>query len=292
MNEWKKWPIKILEQKDFPKNLKEVTPLPEKLFYRGEWNEKLFNKVLAVVGSREITKYGKEIIKKMTPEIVAQNTTVISGFMYGIDSEAHWKCIEMGGKTIAVLGNGLDYLYPKENDKLYTKILETGGLVISEYEKDFSPTKWSFPQRNRIVSGLSTIGVLVIEAAIKSGSLITAKLGLKQKKQILAIPGSINSKTSEGTNWLIKSGAARMITTPSDIFENKIQLPEQESLFKDYSNLSELEVNIIDILENEAVGMDEICQKIKKPISEVSTTLSMMMVKDLIMETNGKFYIS
>lgn len=292
MNEWKKWPIKIIEQKDFPANLKQVTPNPEKLFYRGDWDKKLFENVLAVVGSRRITRYGKEIIEKMMPEIVARKTTVISGFMYGVDSEAHWKCLEMGGKTIAVLGNGLDYLYPAENDKLYTKILETGGLMISEYEKDFKATTWTFPQRNRIVSGLSTVGVLIIEAGIKSGSLITAKLGLNQKKNILAIPGPINSKTSEGTNWLIKSGAARMVTAPSDIFEDKIQSPEQESLFKDYSNLSGLEVNIIDILENEAVGVDEICQKIKKPINEISTTLSMMMIKDLIMEEDGKFYIN
>ena len=292
MNEWKKWPVKILEQKDFPKNLRQVTPLLNKLFYRGEWNEKIFDKVVAVVGSRKISRYGKDVIDKMMPEIVSRNTTVISGFMYGVDSEAHSKCLELGGKTVAILGGGLDYLYPMENDKLYTKILENGGLVMSEYENDFKPTLWSFPQRNRIVSGLSTVGVLVIEAGIKSGSLITAKLGMNQKKIILAVPGPINSKTSEGTNWLIKTGAARMVTIPNDIFEDKIQMPEQESLFKDYSNLSDLERNIIDILESEAVTTDEICQKIKKPTAEISTTLSMMMIKDLVTEADGKFYIS
>jgi len=292
MNEWKKWPIKILEQKDFPDILKQVTPLPNKLFYRGEWNEKIFEKVVAVVGSRKISRYGKDIIEKIMPEIVARNTTVISGFMYGVDSEAHWKCLEMGGKTIAVLGSGLDEFYPKENDKLYTKILENSGLVISEYEKDFKATVWSFPQRNRIVSGFSNVGILVVEAGIKSGSLITAKLGMGQKKQILAIPGPINSRTSEGTNWLIKTGAARMVTIPNDIFEDKIEMPEQESLFKDYNNLSDLERNIIDILESEAVTIDEICQKTKRLTSEISTTLSMMMIKDLVTETDGKFYIS
>jgi DNA processing protein len=292
MNEWKKWPVKTIEKKDFPKNLKEVKPCPEKLFYRGEWDKKIFEKVLAIVGSRQITRYGKEVIEKMMPEIVARKTTVISGFMYGVDSESHFQCLELGGKTVAVLGNGLNYLYPTENDKLYTKILETGGLVISEYENDFKATTWSFPQRNRIVAGLTTVGILIIEAGIKSGSLITAKLGMNQKKKILAIPGPINSRTSEGTNWLIKSGAAKIITEPNDIFEDKIQMPEQEFLFKDYSNLSVLEKNIIDILENEAVTIDEICQKIKKPINEVSTTLSMMMIKDLVLETDGKFYIS
>jgi len=292
MNEWKKWTVKTIEKKDFPEQLKGIRNCPEKLFYRGEWNNNLFEKTLAIVGSRQITRYGKEIIDKIMPEIVLRKTTVISGFMYGVDSESHWKCLEYGGKTVAVLGSGLNELCPRDNDKLYTKILETGGLIISEYESDFKATTWSFPQRNRIVSGLSTVGAVVVEAGIKSGSLITAKLALEQKRQVLAIPGPINSKTSEGTNWLIKTGAARMVTIPNDIFEDKIQMPEQESLFKDYSNLSELERNIVDILESEAVTVDELCQKFKKPTAEISTTLSMMLIKDLVTEEDGKFYIS
>jgi DNA processing protein len=292
MNEWKKWPIKTIEKKDFPDELKEIRLCPEKLFYRGDWSKEIFNKTVAVVGSRKITRYGKEIIDKMMPEIVFRKTTVISGFMYGVDSESHWKCLEYGGKTIAVLGSGLNEFYPRENDKLYIKILETGGLVISEYEPDFKATTWTFPQRNRIVSGLATVGVLVVEGGIKSGSLITAKLGLEQKKKIFAIPGPINSKTSEGTNWLIKTGAAKMITEPRDIFEDIISMPEQENLFKDYSNLNDIERIIIDLLENEAMSCDEICQKTKKNISEISTNLSMMLMKDLLTEEDGKFYIS
>lgn len=292
MNEWKKWPVNEILKKDLPKNLLEIKPEIKKLYYRGNWNNSIFEKVVAIVGSRQITRYGKLVIERMMPEIVFQKTTVISGFMYGADSEAHWKCLELGGKTIAVLGSGLNEFYPKENDKLYTKILETGGLVISEYENDFKATTWTFPQRNRIVSGLSNVGILIVEAGIKSGSLITAKLGLEQGKMILAVPGPINSKTSEGTNWLIKSGAARMITEVSDIFEDKIQMPNQESLFKDYSNLSDMERNIIDILESEAVSIDEICQKMRKTVSEISTVLSLMLIKDLITEEDGKFYIS
>ena len=292
MNEWKKWPVKEIIKKDLPKILQEVKPEIKKIYYRGNWDKDIFKKVVAIVGSRQITRYGKLVIEKMMPEIVARKTTVISGFMYGADSEAHWKCIELGGKTIAVLGSGLNEFYPKENDKLYTKILETGGLVISEYENDFKATTWTFPQRNRIVAGLSNMGILIVEAGIKSGSLITAKLGLEQGKKILAIPGPINSKTSEGTNWLIKSGAARMITEVTDIFEDKIQMPNQESLFKDYSNLTDLERNLIDILESEAVTIDELCQKMKKTVSEISTVLSLMLIKDLITEEDGKFYIS
>ncbi len=292
MNDWKKWPIKIIEQKDFPIQLKKIRMCPVKLYYRGEWNEDILKNVVAVVGSRQITRYGKEMIEKIMPEIITRKTTVISGFMYGIDSEAHWKCLEYGGKTIAVLGSGLNEFYPKENLKLYQKILETGGLMISEYEPQFKATIWSFPQRNRIVSGLATVGVLVVEGGIKSGSLITAKLGLEQKKRILAIPGSINSKTSQGTNWLIKTGAAKMVTEAKDIFEDTISMPQQENLFKDYSNLNDIEKNIINLLENEPMSCDEICQITKKNITEISTNLSMMLMKDLLTETDGKFYIS
>lgn len=292
MNEWKKWPIKIIEKKDFPESLKEIRMCPEKLYYRGEWNNKIFENTVAIVGSRQITRYGKEIVERIMPEIISRKTTVISGFMYGVDSEAHKKCIEYGGITVAVLGSGLDEFYPKDNDKLYSEILKTGGLVISEYEPDFKATVWTFPQRNRIVSGLATVGIVIVEAGIKSGSLITAKLGLEQKRIILAVPGPINSKTSEGTNWLIKTGSARMVTTPIDIFEDKISFPEQETLFKDYSNLNEVEKIIIDLLENEALTSDELCQKTKKNITEISTNLSMMLMKDLLSEEDGKFYIS
>lgn len=292
MNEWKKWPVKELLNKDLPKCLQIIRPEIKKIYYRGIWDEDLFKKVLAIVGSRQITQYGRTVIEKLMPELVLRKTTVISGFMYGVDTEAHLKCLDLGGKTIAVLGSGLDEFYPKENDKLYTKILETGGLVISEYENNFKPTKWTFPQRNRIVAGLSNMGILIIEAGIKSGSLITAKLGLEQRKKILAVPGPINSITSEGTNWLIKSGAAKIITESNDIFEDKIQMPEQESLFKDYRHLSESEKNIIDILENEAVTLNEICQRMNKTINVMSPLLSLMLIKDLITEEDGKFYIS
>ncbi len=292
MNEWKKWPIKIIEKKDFPESLKGIKNCPEKIFYRGEWNKNIFEKVVAIVGSRQITRYGKEVVEKIMPEIVFQKTTVVSGFMYGVDSQAHGNCIDLGGKTIAVLGSGLNELCPKDNDKLYTKILETGGLIISEYEADFKATNWSFPQRNRIVSGLATVGIVVIEAGIKSGSLITAKLGLEQSRKILAVPGPINSKTSEGTNWLIKTGSAKILTEPKDIFEDKIAMPSQENLFKDYSNLNDLERIMIDLLENEPMSCDEICQITKKNVTEVSTTLSMMLMKDLLTEEDGKFYIS
>ena len=292
MNEWKKWPIKIIEKKDFPNDFKKIPNCPEKLYYRGNWNEEIFKKTLAVVGSRNISRYGKDIIEKFMPELVAQKITIISGFMYGVDSVAHKNCLSLGGKTIAVLGSGLDELYPPENDKLYTEILEKDGLIISEYEANFKATIWSFPQRNRIVSGLSTIGVLIIEAGLKSGSLITAKLALKQKRPIFAIPGQIGFKTAEGTNWLIQSGGAKMVTGVGDILGNSNHCPNQQNLFKDYSDLSELEKQIVSILEIETMTIDELCRKIKSPVSEISTTISMMLMRDLIEQENDKIYLS
>jgi DNA processing protein len=292
MFEWKNWPIKTIYKKDFPIGFKKISNCPEKLFYRGNWSEEIFKKTLAVVGSRNMSRYGREVIEKFMPELVAQKITIISGFMYGIDSEAHKNCLNLGGKTVAVLGSGLDELYPNENDKLYTEILEKKGLVISEYEPNFKATLWSFPQRNRIVSGLSTIGVLIVEAGLKSGSLITAKYALKQKHQIFAIPGMVNLKTAQGTNWLIQSGGAKLVTGVGDILGNSNHCPDQQNLFKDYSNLSDLEKQIVSILENEAMTIDELCQKIKSPVSEISTTISMMLMRDLIVQENDKIYLS
>lgn len=292
MYEWKKWPIKTIEKKDFPKILQKISGCPKKLYYRGNWDEKIFEKSLAIVGSRNMSRYGKEIIGKFMVDLVAQNITIISGFMYGVDSEAHRNCLNLGGKTVAVLGSGLDELCPPENDKLYLEILEKGGLIISEYEPDFKATIWSFPQRNRIVSGLSNLGVLIVEAGLKSGSLITAKLALKQKRKIFAVPGMINSKTSQGTNWLIQSGGAKLVTCVADILENSSHCPNQQNLFKDYSDLSDLERQIVSILEIEAITIDELCQKIKLPVSEISTTISMMLMRDLIVQENDKIYLN
>ncbi len=292
MFEWKKWPIKTIEKKDFPGFFKKIPNCPEKLFYRGNWNEEIFKKSLAIVGSRNMSRYGKSVIEKFMPELIGQKITIISGFMYGVDTESHRNCLNLGGKTVAVLGSGLNELCPSENDKLYTEILEKDGLIISEYEPDFKATNWSFPQRNRIVSGLSKIGVLIIEAGLKSGSLITAKLALKQKRPIFAIPGQIGFKTSEGTNWLIQSGGAKLVTSVGDILENSNHCPDQQNLFKDYSDLTDLEKMIVGILERETMTIDELCQKIKFPVSEISTTISMMLMRDLIVQENNKIYLS
>ena len=270
MHEWKNWDI---QKKG-------------KLYFRGIWDDNLFEKTIVVVGSRRMTRYGKEIVAKFMPDLVANKLTVISGFMYGIDTEAHNQCIEMGGKTIAVLGSGLNYLTTVDNDELYTRILESGGLVLSEYEPDFKATAWSFPQRNRIVADLSTDGVLVVEAGMKSGSLITARIGREIGKPVFAVPGPINSVSSEGCNWLIKNGQAKMVTEIGDVIE---KITKQESLF--IPELNNDENLIYKLLECESLTVDEIAKKLKKSVSEISIIVSTMSMKNIIDEEMGKVYL-
>jgi DNA processing protein len=219
--------------------------------------------------------------------LVKEKITIISGFMYGVDTEAHQKCLEYGGKTVAVLGGGLNIIYPPENERLYEKILENGGLIISEYEPDFKPQLWTFPQRNRIVAGLSSLGVLVIEAGEKSGALITANLARQQGKKVFAVPGPITSSVSAGTNFLIKTHQAKMVTTPEEILGKKIETPSLFSL----QELSPLEQKIYQALETEPLTADEIAKTVGQNIVEVGKTLSLLSLKGLISEFAGKYYL-
>ena len=285
----KKWKIEEIRKDDgdFPKSLKKISNCPKKLYFRGSWDEGLFRKSLAIVGSRKMTRYGREVVAKFMPDLVANKIIVISGFMFGVDTEAHRQCVDLGGKTIAVLGGGLDVLFPVENDELYSMILETGGLVISEYEKDFKPTLWSFPQRNRIVAGLSTLGVMVVEAGMKSGSLITAKLGRQQGKDIWAIPGPVILGNSEGCNWLIQNNWAKLTINASDIFGQK-KIAVQENLFEGMSDKTERKILLI--LKNEEMTVDELAKKVSLPVSEVSVKLSLMAMKNIVEEEAGKYF--
>jgi len=298
MNDWKKWEIKTVEitDKEYPESLKKIKRPPKKLYYRGNWNADIFEKSIAVVGSRRVTRYGKGVIDKFIPDLVAENITIISGFMYGVDSISHLKCLEFGGKTVAVLGSGLDVLYPRENEKLYNQILKQDGLMISEYEKDFRAALWTFPQRNRIVAGLSSLGVLIIEAGIKSGSLITARLAKEQKKKVFAVCGQIDSKVSEGTNWLIKTGQAKMVTDVEDILmtqpSHKAMARQRKGKQMDmWAGLDKNEREVVDLLVNEGLDIDEISRKLSKNVAELSVTTSMMQMKNLIEEEGGKFYL-
>ena len=203
-----------INNKEYPKKLRNIYDVPKKIYVIG--NKKILNqKSIAIVGSRKATQYGKNVALEMSKELSKRGINIISGLAVGIDSYAHIGCLGEKGKTIAILGNGLDTIYPVQNRKLAKAILENDGCIISEYPIGAKIEKINFPQRNRLISGLSD-GILIIEASKKSGALITAEFGLEQGKEIFVIPGDITRKQSEGCNILIKEGA-NVVTSCEDI---------------------------------------------------------------------------
>lgn len=236
-----------------------------------------------------MTRYGRDVVNRFVSDFVANGITTISGFMYGVDTEVHQKTVDYGGKTIAVFGCGLDVIYPAENKKLYDQIISSGGSIVSEYEDNAKPHLWKFPQRNKIVVNLASIGVLVIEAGENSGSLVTAKIAKKAGKKVWAVPGPINSKVSVGCNELIKNGDAQMATSVSDIL--KIKSTVHSSLLT-VDNLDSNEAKIFKLLQLEPMEIDEIAHKLEINVVEIGSTLSIMGIKGLVTESGGKYYLS
>lgn len=260
-------------------------------YYRGVWDEKLFKKSIAIVGSRQMTKYGEAVVDKFVSEFCLNKVTTISGFMYGVDTEVAQKTIDYGGNHVAVFGCGLNVVYPSENEKLYGQILEYGGLVISKYEPNAKPHLWKFPQRNKVVAGLSSLGVLVIEAGEDSGSLVTAKIAKKLGKKVYAVPGPITSKVSLGCNKLIKSGDAIMAVDIKNILGNSVQCTTNgKNTIPD--GLDKVEQDIYKILKNNPMEIDEVAARLGINIIEISQTLSLMLIKGLLSESGGKYYIN
>lgn len=216
MNKFKN--ISLLTYKDskYPERLKQIEGYPICLFCKGDIN--LLNNIsIAIVGSRKCTAYGKQITATFASAMAKKGFTIISGGARGIDTYAHLGALAVGGKTIMVLGNSLEYVYPPENKNLEERILRNGGLIVSEYMAGTRPSKYTFPQRNRIISGLSN-GVLIIEAMKNSGALITVDFALEQGKNVFAVPGNITNEYSKGCNEIIKQGA-KLVTTLQDILE-------------------------------------------------------------------------
>lgn len=208
----------LIESEEYPKQLKNIYDPPLKLYVLG--NKKLLEqRGIAIVGARKATEYGKNIALQLSRRLSENGINVISGLALGIDTYAHLGTLQESciGKTIAVLGCGLNEIYPKQNRELAKRIIDNGGCIISEYPIGTKPEKLNFPQRNRIISGLSN-GVVVVEASEKSGSLITADFALEQGREVFAVPGNILNQTSVGTNSLIKQGA-KLVTNYMDIIE-------------------------------------------------------------------------
>ena len=275
-----------IKNKKYPKALKEIKNPPKRLYYRGNWDEDIFENCLAVVGSRRMTSYGRRIAEKMVRDIASAGITIVSGFMYGIDATSHRASLDGGGRTIAVMPCGVNIVHPEYQGELYDDILKNKGLIISEFEKDFPPDIWTYPKRNRIVAGLSK-STFVVEAALKSGSLITAGFAKKYKRRIFALPGPTSSNVSEGTNRLIKDGAS-IVTCAQDILDF-YDIKKSDSNNLNFQKAEGLEKKILEILKREPMEIDALSRMFEIPSSKIGTILSLMTMKGLISQEGGKY---
>jgi len=289
MEKLERYGIKVLtwHDTDYPSRLKEIYDYPPVLYVRGsllpedEW-------CLAVVGTRRATVYGRQVAEEIVADLARSRITIVSGLARGIDSIAHSSALDNGGRSIAVFACGLDVVYPAENANLARRIMQQGAL-ISEYPLGTKPKAENFPRRNRIMSGLS-LGVLVVEAGETSGAMITARLALEQNREVFAIPGSILSPASRGTNQLIQEGA-KLVGNYTDILEelNLTAVARQIEL-KEVIPPSETESLLLKQLSAEPTHIDEVCRSSGLPISTVSGTLAMMELKGLVKQVGTMNY--
>ncbi|MEK7582055.1 MAG: DNA-processing protein DprA [Patescibacteria group bacterium] len=282
--------LKTISKDEFPAifpALLEIPEPPEKLYYRGTLskNETI---LLAVVGSRKYSSYGKDVCEYIIKGLRGYDIAIVSGLALGIDSIAHRAALDAGLTTIAVPGSGLsdEVLYPREHFFLAKEIMEKGGALVSEFEPDFRATPYSFPQRNRIMAGLSK-AVLIIEAEERSGTLITARLALDYGRDVFTVPGSIFSENARGAHWLIRQGATP-ITSASDLLsELGIETETaKESILP--NDLAPEEMAILELLK-EPLTRGEIIEKTEMQTEKLNGTLSILEIKELIKEEGGRF---
>jgi DNA processing protein len=277
-----------LKLEQFPKPLLEIPQPPKTLYIRGKLPDPNMT-YLAVVGSRKYTSYGKDICEKLIRGLKDYPIIIVSGLAMGIDSIAHKTALEIGLTTISFPGSGLDnsVLYPRSNIRLAQDIVDAGGCLISEFEPKFISMLYSFPQRNRLMAGISK-AVLIIEAEEKSGTLITARMALDYNRDVLAVPGSAFSSNSNGTNKLIKQGATP-VTNSEDILEAlgfEIERPVQSDKEK-YADCSKEEMKIIELLR-EPIERDDLIRASGMDTAKANALLSIMEIKDLIKEELGE----
>jgi DNA processing protein len=281
--------IRDLQKKDFPPLLTEINDPPKSLRIVGEIPKT--EKYLAVVGSRKYSEYGKAVCEKLIEGLSGYSITIVSGLALGIDSIGHKAALKANLPTIAIPGSGLSekILYPSSHKELAKQIVESGGCLLSEFSDDIPGYPSNFPQRNRIIAGMSH-ATLVIEAELQSGTLITSKYAIDYNRDVFTIPNSIFSKTSEGPHMLLRLGATP-ITQSSDII-SALGLKPHDNLFKenDYKDCSSDEHEIIDLL-SEPLSRDEIIRKLDKPVYVTQTILATMEIKGLIEESMGEIHL-
>ncbi len=282
-----------IEDERYPKSLKEIGSLaPKKLFYKGTWDETLFKECLAVVGSRKLTMYGRKVTEQIVSEAVGAGITIVSGFMYGGDEAAHSAAVKSGGRTVAVMPCGIDLIHPAQQAQLYQDILDNRGLILSEYEGDLKPQTWMYVQRDRLVAALSK-ATFVTEAAVKSGSLLTAGYAQQFGRKVFALPGPITSEVSRGTIQLIREGA-EAVSEANDILRFfKVLVAQKKPHFTEASRGKDtLEEKILDQLGRESLKADEMARVLGVSVAHVGTALSLLQLRGIINQDSGKYYIS
>ena len=279
-----------LKSEFYPKILRGIKNRPKKLYANGNI-EILNSNCISIVGSRQNTKYGEKWCKKFVQEFIKYDLTIVSGMALGIDKIAHETALKYGGKTIAVLPSGLENIFPEENLKLYDEIILNGGCVISEYEPNVKPSSARFLERNRIVSGLS-IATLVVEAAYRSGTSVTARIANKQKRDVFCIPGSLDNSKSVGTNKLLKE-FAKIATEPKDIISNYNFLHKTQSMQNIFveEQVQEEYKEIYKLITREPININEIARKSSLDLSEISVKLIMLELDGKIVKLPGNMYI-
>jgi DNA processing protein len=283
--------IQVLTWEDeaYPRRLKEIDQPPPVLYTRGslqsedEW-------AVAIVGTRGITAYGRQMTTELASVLARRGVTVVSGLARGVDAEAHKAALAAGGRTLAVLGSGVDQIYPPEHRQLAERI-QSGGALISDYALGTPPDGVNFPPRNRIISGLS-LAVIVVEAGEHSGALITAEFAAEQGRDVFAVPGNINAPKSVGCNQLIQQGA-RPLLGPEDVLEAlDLASVQEHRVARTVLPKDEVESRLLSVLGKEPLHVDEIRAQVDMPIEKVSATLALMELKGMVRQVGGMHYVT
>jgi DNA processing protein len=297
--------VLVLDDGAYPALLRETPDPPVTLYVRGSWGECFETPCVAVVGSRRASTYGQNVSLMLARDLAARGVTVVSGLARGIDAAAHRGALEAGGRTVAVLGTGIDEVYPRDHKRLAAEILEKGGALVSQFPLGTPPVAENFPYRNRIISGLS-LGVVIVEASEKSGSLITARLAIEQNREVYAVPGNVTSKNSFGTNYLIKSAGAKLVQTWQDVaaeFPDDLAariLPPglgaegggPASPARLPENLSAAERQVIKLLStDEPAHIDALAEASRLPVPELAGVLLSLELRDLVRQLPGKAFV-
>ncbi len=274
---------------DYPPRLKQIYDLPPLLYVKGELLPD-DERSIAVVGTRKPSPYGVQVAEKMVRDIADAGVAVVSGLARGVDGIAHNAALNAGARTIAVLGSGVDVIYPREHQRLAARIAENGALV-SEHPLGTRPDARNFPRRNRIMSGM-TLGTLVIEAPENSGALITARQALEENREVFAVPGNIFSPSSKGVNRLIRESAAKLVTNCAEVLEelNLTAVSRQIQMAALFPE-DETEAELLRYITYDPVHIDDVCRSSGKETAHVSSTLAMMELKGLVKQVGGMNYI-